>query len=169
MWQLTLDVETNGLVLFDLAIIQRHFAAGLPEGTDLLSRFRDDALGDVVLKRGLFLPILAIDDATYDILVRLDDEPSSLEPAHVLCRNGVYALEIDYSLIIADLEAVMFWDEGTWGNRLQFPRGKYAVEVVGFSSPDLSSAGYEFHLRRVRDLPEVTGSTGASMRVLRQP
>jgi hypothetical protein len=120
-----------------------------------------------VLAAGLFVPVLAIDDSSYDILVRFDSEESRIPDEWVLCENGVFPLVILDALVIADLEALLKWNGAGDGNRFQFSRGTYAVRVRGFSSMGLESAGYEFVLKKVSRLPKVTGDTGAKMRVLR--
>lgn len=167
MWQVTVSVEYNGIVLYDPDVLREELGA-LRKGTNLFKRFTTTDEGDRVLARGVFVPILAIDDAGYEVHLRMTDEASRVCEDHVLCTNADYALRVTGSLVVADLETLMFWGEGEVNNRIEFPAGKYAVSVRGFSSPDLSSAGYEIVFTKCRRLPKVTAKTGARMRVLRQ-
>jgi hypothetical protein len=166
MWQVTVSVEYNGIVLFDPCVVREELGS-VRKGTNLFKRFTTTDEGDRVLARGLFVPVLAIDDAGYEAHLRLANEPSRVRDEHVLHTNDTFALRVAGSLAIADLESLMWWRGGDVNNQIEFPAGKYGVSVRGFSSPDLSTAGYEFIFSRVRRLPKVTASTGARMRVLR--
>lgn len=166
MWQVKLVVDFNGIVLFDPGVVTQ-LLGKVRKGTNLFHRFTRTDEGDQVLAAGLFVPVLAIDDSVYDIYVRFDSEQSRVRDDWVVCENGTFALKIADSLVIADLEALQSWNGPGDGNRLQFSRGTYAVDVRGFSSPKLETAGYEFILRRCGRIPKVTAPTNAKMRVLR--
>jgi hypothetical protein len=167
MWQVTVAVEYNGIVLFDPQVVREELGT-VRKGTNLFRRFTTSQEGDRVLSRGIFVPIMAIDDAGYDIILRMSDEPSRVREEYVLTENSAYALKVNGSLAVADLEALMFWGESPPNNVIEFPFGRYSVAIRGFSAPDLSTAGYEFVFSRVSKLPKVTADTGAKMRVLRQ-
>jgi hypothetical protein len=163
---MSLDVDYNGIVLFDPRVVTQHLGK-IRRGTNLFRRFTTTDEGDEVVAAGLFVPVLAIDDAEYDIFVRFESEESRIADEWVLCENGFSPLVISDALVIADLEALLKWTGPGDGNRLQFSRGTYAVRVRGFSSVGLENAGYEFILKKVSRLPKVTGKIGAKMRVLR--
>ena len=162
-------METNGIICFDPEVVQEWYGHELQCGMDLFSRFTASNEGDEVLAAGIFVPILAIDDAEYSIIVRIDPEQTQIPKEQVVAHNGNYALQVKSTLVIADLESIKEWDGGAYGNRIQFPRGNYAVSMLGFSSVDLTSAGYELALCRHHALPKVTANTGKNMRILRQP
>lgn len=166
MWQLTISVEANGIVLFDPYVVRNELGK-IRRGTNLFKRFTTTDEGDSVLARGLFLPVLAIDDAGYDVHLRLADERSRVPAKDVVCENGIFALRVLDTLVVADLEYLMNWDAGAVNNAIEFPSGMYGVRVRGFSARDLSTAGYEFVFTRGSRLPKVTGETGARMRVPR--
>lgn len=166
MWQVKLVVDFNGIVLFDPGVVEEVLGR-VRRGTNLFKRFTTTDEGDRVLAAGLFVPVLAIDDSSYDVFIRFVDEPSRIPDEWVLNTNGVFALRTLDSLVVADLEALLRWNGPGDGNRLQFGRGTFAVTVKGFSSPGLETAGYEFVLARTKRPPKVTAHTGAKMRVLR--
>lgn len=166
MWQVTVSVESNGIILFDPHVVREELGH-VRRRTNLFRRFTTTEEGDRVLARGLFVPVLAIDDAGYDVHIRMEHEPSRVRDEHVLRTNGTFALRVARSLAITDLESLMSWGEEEVNNQIEFPRGNYGVSVRGFSSLDLSTAGYEFVFAKGHRLPEVTGRTGARMRVLR--
>jgi hypothetical protein len=168
MWQVKLVVDFNGIVLFDPDVVVEEFGK-IRRGTNLFKRFTTTDDGDRALATGAFVPVLGIDDSDYEIYVRFDSEPSLVPEELVLCTSGAFALRVKHALVIADLEALQYWNGSSDGNRLQFSRGTYAVNIRGFSSAGLKRAGYEFILSRKKKLPKITGHTGARMRVLRLP
>lgn len=168
MWQLKLVVDFNGIVLFDPAVVGRHIKP-LRRGMNLFKKFTTSEMGDQALAAGLFVPVLAIDDSTYDIYVRFDDEASRVQPSLIVCESGPFAFQTVDSLVIADLGALHYWDGIGDGNRLQWSKGTFHVKVRGFSAPDLSTAGYEFVFTRTPKLRRTPRTEGARMRVLRLP
>ncbi len=166
MWQVRLVVDFNGIVLFDPEVVSNHFNP-LRRGTNLFKRFTTTEAGDEALAAGLFVPVLAIDDSTYDIYLRFDDEPSRIDSQLVLCESGPFALRTAGSLVVANLGALQYWNGIGDGNRLQWFKGFFLVRVRGFSSADLSTAGYEFVFTRTRKLARGSRTEGARMRVLR--
>ena len=171
MWVGTVNVDYNGIVLFDPAALAGHFGSIAP-GTDLHSRFTSSEEGDVVLRRGIVVPILAIDDAGYDVVVRLASEPEVIRTEDVVCENGIFALRVcSGNVIVADLAAIMDWLDEPIGLSVPVDSGNYSVRIRGYRRVDwkqraLEAAGYEFVLRPVRRLPRVTGDTAKSMRTL---
>ena len=167
----TVDVDYNGIVLFDPATVIEHFGPLVP-GTDLFSRFTSSEEGDAALRHGVVVPILAIDDAGYDVVVRLASEPAIIQSEDVVCENGIFALRVRSGHVIAaDLSAMMDWLDEPIGLSVPVDPGTYSVRIRGYRRVDwkqrtLEAAGYEFVLRRVRRLPRVTGNTGAKMRTL---
>ena len=103
MWRLTLDIDYNGIVLFDPAVVRSWYGDSLAYGTNLFQRYITTEEGDRVLSGGLFVPILAIDDCGYDIIVRYDSEPSPVDVSSVKHENGSFALRVVECAVVADL------------------------------------------------------------------
>jgi hypothetical protein len=93
MWQVTVSVEYNGIVLFDPCVVREELGS-VRKGTNLFKRFTTTDEGDRVLARGLFVPVLAIDDAGYEAHLRLANEPSRVRDEHVLHTNDTFALRV---------------------------------------------------------------------------
>jgi hypothetical protein len=167
----TVNVDYNGLVLFDPASVIQRFGPLAP-GTDLFSRFISSEEGDEALRHGIVVPVLAVDDAGYDVVVRLASEPARIQAADVICENGIFALRVcSGHVIVADLSAIMDWIDEPSGLRVPVEPGNYSVRIRGYRRVDwkhrvLKTAGYEFVLRRVRRLPRVSGKTDVKMRTL---
>ena len=167
MWKIELDVDSNGLVIFDPDVVKAYWGGSLALGTNLFRRFRTEELGDEVLRDGLFVPVLAIDDLGYDVIVRLVEEPTDVPSEWIITINEFYALRVVTDIVIADLDSIMEWDAGEYGHRLGVPPGNYQVSVTAFAAPELASCGYQFALKLVAELPAVSADPGAPMRVLR--
>ncbi|WP_375770192.1 hypothetical protein NR798_04680 [Archangium gephyra] len=168
------DTDFNGLVLFDPSALRQHYGGRIREGTDLFTRYVSTEEGDEVLSKGLIVPVLAIDDAGYDIAVRLASEPHA-PPGEVLVENGKYPLRVVEHLVVADLLVLKEWSNKfeSWKETGIGP-GVYAVTVRGFRNiamkgrkRQIVQAGYEFVLEPKRKLPKVSADTGMDMKVLR--
>ena len=166
MWKIEVDVESNGFVVFDPEMVRAYFGEHLALGDNLFEIFQAGAAGDAVLEAGVIVPVLAIDDLGYEVIVRMADEPTMLPEDWVISRNEFYGLKVVEDLVVADLESITMWDEGRYGTHVRVPPGIYRVSIVSFASPQLRSCGYEFTLESVAHLPEVSANTGARMRVL---
>ncbi|MGQ9609782.1 MAG: hypothetical protein ACUVWN_10780 [bacterium] len=167
----TVSVDFNGIVLFDPGLLKQYYRGVIEEGTDLFTKYTTTEEGDIVLARGLIVPILAIDDAGYDIVIRLESEQMP-EQKPVIVENGIYPLHIGKRLIIADLAVLSEWAEEEGWQDVDMPEGLYAVTIKGFRELDVSgkriiSAGYEFILESRDTLPEFTADLAKNMRVLR--
>ena len=166
----SISVDFNGIVLFDPDGLNRLFGP-IAEGTDLFTRFITTEEGDEVLKRGLIVPVLAIDDGEYEVVVRLPNEESPVRGS-ILVENGIFPFRVDRRAVLADLAVLKEWiPEMGWTN-VPVPKGSYAVTIRGYTQLDplkgeIANAGYEFVLAPVMQLPVVSGETGKNMRVLR--
>ncbi len=148
------------------------------ERQDLLKLFLSSDAGDEVLAKGIIVPILAIDDGGYEVIVRSDVEISPFSPFAIV-ENAVFAFETLGTVAISDLAVLKEWSGDVDDSDLQsWPAGRYEVTVRGFQKVEgvpreLVAAGYEFVMRSVANLPIVTANTGRNMRVMnwwdRQP
>jgi hypothetical protein len=168
MWIGRVDVDANGIVLFDPVVVAQ-WRPHIKWRTDLFTELTTTDVGDEALRRGLFVPVLAIDDGGYDVIVRSRDEVSPIR-GEVVVENGEFPLRIEHDLVVADLAVLREWIPELGWQHIPVPPGSYAATIAGFRQltvkPELVAAGYELILDRRRDLPPVTGSTGRGMRVL---
>ena len=171
MWRMTLDVDYNGIVMFDPSVVRAWYGDSLSNDVNLFRRYITTDEGDRVLSEGLFVPVLAIDDCEYDIIVRYDSEPSVVVDSSVIHENGIFALKVVDCAVVADLAALVEWEGAGGGQIVPVQPGLYAVHIRAFcragpGEHEIVEAGYEFVLRATSSLPRVTGQTGAQMRVL---
>jgi hypothetical protein len=169
MWQGTVGVDANGIVLFDPVALAR-WRPDLAPGTDLFTELITTDAGDVVLARGLIVPILAIDDGGYDVSIRTVDEASPID-GEVIVENGVFPLLVERDVVVADLAVLRDWRVEVDWTHVAIAPGTYGVTLRGWRrmSPDgkrMDGMGYDFALKPEPALPAVTGDTGRRMRVM---
>lgn len=109
MFQVDVLTDANGIVLFDPSGLREWLGSRADKPQDLLALFLSSDAGDEVLARGLIVPVLAIDDGGYEVIVRLCDEPSPVA-SFVCIENGDYALATSGTIAVADLLALREWD-----------------------------------------------------------
>ena len=170
MWKGTQLTDYSGIVLFDPDALTQ-FYGRIRTGTNLFKRFTRTTDGDEILKLGIVVPILAIDDAGYTIIIRDAAEPSPIDP-YVVVTNATYPFRVTREAVLADLAVFRDWEADLDWQRVPIPVGRYAVTIRGFrriakTRRKILDAGYEFALRRVRKLPPVSADTGANMRTLK--
>ncbi len=173
VWRGRQDTDYNGIVLFEPAALRELYGGRIRRGANLFRRFTKTDDGDRVLERGIVVPILAIDDAGYSIVIREEGERSPVE-RWIVATNGVFPFWVRHEAVLADLAIFREWEDQTDWQRVPIPPGKYGVTIRGFRrmSSDrkkIIDAGYELVLSRARRLPSVTGSTAARMRTLTMP
>jgi hypothetical protein len=167
----TVSVDYNGIVLFDPDRLRARYGGAISEGTNLFERYTTTDEGDEVIAAGLIVPILGIDDAGYEVIIRLADEPNPGAGPTVF-ENGIYPLVIGKRLVVADVAVLAEWiDEIAWQD-VPVPPGTYAVTVRGFQERDatgtsIDRAGYEFVLAPVAQLPPMSATMEMDMQVLR--
>jgi hypothetical protein len=167
MWRGTQGTDYNGIVVFDPDALRAWCGGNIAPGTDLFHRFTASDEGDRVLELGIVVPILAIDDGGYTIIVREAGEPSPVSP-WIVVENAVFPLRITRDAVLADLAVLREWHDELGWQRVPIAAGSYAVTVRGFCRRvhgRIADAGYELELARVTELPAVTGATGKPMRV----
>jgi len=168
MWRGVIDVDGNGIVFFDPAVLRR-FRPTLARGHDLFEELTTTDLGDEVLAKGIIVPILAIDDGGYDVVVRRDDEAQAIA-GDLIVENGVFPLVVETELVVADLAVLRSWAEDLGWTRIAIPAGSYGTCIRGIrqmssDKKEMIGAGYELVVTRSSALPSVTGQTGKRMRI----
>ena len=171
---LELSVEYNGLVVYDPDTLAEYYGGGPREGENLFERYVTTDEGDAVLAAGLIVPVLAIDDAGYEVVIRTAGERHPFDD-FVIHRNPGFALRVVGQALITDLYSLMDWSAPASAEHfaLELAPGVYGVDVDAFSKRDpiegIVAAGYIFTFTPRADLPPVTADTGAYMRVLDHP
>src|SRR5262245_8846252 len=128
MWTGTVITDFNGIVLFEPVLLRERYGGAIAEGTDLFTRYRTSDEGDAVLAAGLIVPVLAIDDAGYDAMIRLSSEPAYV-PGQIVAENGIFPLRVKERLVIADLVVLKEWMDDLGWIDVPVSPGNYAVTV----------------------------------------
>jgi|GEM_PF-1022808 len=165
---LFLTVDFGGIVMFDAACLKGCFGRDIAEGENLYRLFVTTDMGDEVVDAGAVIPIVGINDSTYEILIRSDAEKSSVDDL-IIVSNGVFPLEVRQRLVIADLAVLYEWDEGLGWHSLRVDPGFYGVTVNGFRKIEagaVSRFGYELVFARHDSLPAFSGDLEREMQVL---
>lgn len=168
MYKCVINTDFNGIVIFEPYRLIEYFGGSIAPGTDLFTVFRSTDQGDDVLKRGIVIPILAIDDASYT-LEFLIDEASTRPSADIKFSNGIFPLQVEQRLVAADLVVFKEWEDNLGWIDIPVPSGIYAANIRGFrtrdTSDDIIDFGYEISLKTVDKIPAVSGTTDINARV----
>ena len=164
-----LDVEANGIVLLDEGILHETLGWTPTQGEsrDLLHEFFTSDLGDEVVNRGAVVPLLSIDDGTYEVICRLSSEASPVDDL-VIVTNGAFPLKVKTSAAFYDLDTMIAWPPTESPVSTDLAPGHYAVTVRGFrevKNERIVRAGYEFVCEPTPALAKPTGRIDAYMRV----
>ncbi len=147
------DTDFNGIVFFDPSRLRERYGGRIASGTDLLTRYTTTDEGDDVLRAGLILPLLAIDDGGYEVLLRSSDEAPS-ELGELVVESGVYALGIEQRLVVADLAVLKEWEDDLGWQDCGVAPGEYAVTIRGLRRVEgpnrrIVAAGFELCFEHV--------------------
>jgi hypothetical protein len=168
MWLGSVDVDGNGIVFFDPVVLRR-WRPNMTPTHDLFRELVTTDAGDEVLAKGIIVPILAIDDGGYDVVVRRADEAQGIA-GDLIVDNGVFPLVVESELVVADLSIFRSWADDLGWTRIPVPAGTYASRVRGIRQMSdhgqrMIGAGYELVLAATPSLPPVSGETGKNMRL----
>ena len=172
--QLEVSVEYNGIVVYDPLTVRDYYGGDVREGENLFARYTTTDEGDAVLAAGLIVPVLAIDDAGYEVVVRMAGERHPFDD-HVVHRNHGFALRVTRRALVTDLYSLIDWSAPASAEyaELDLAPGTYRVDVDAFSryvpGEGIVAAGYLFTFTPRPMLPPVEADAGAYMRVLDQP
>lgn len=171
MQKLKLIVDFNGIAIFDPKLLQR-FYGEIGIGENLYERFIRTDDGDKIVAQGIVVPILSINDSTYKIFLRNENEPSSLDPEIIVTSNEVFPLKISHHAVITDMASLLEWDPDEDWQTLDTPPGAYSVRINGFRLIEnnlVTDFGFEIVLTESETLPAFTGSLSKNMQVLELP
>lgn len=162
-------VDYNGMVMFDPLRLHEYFGS-IKEGDNLFKLFTTTDHGDEVVKRGIAVPILSIDDSYYEILLRRHDEASSIPDEWVIGENGVFPLTISSRLVFADMAVLVEWEDDLgWTTLDEIAPGDYAVTIRGFRQlvgGVIERFGFEIVFEAVLQPVAFTGDLERRMQVL---
>ncbi|UKE74486.1 hypothetical protein [Xanthomonas graminis] len=162
-----LSVDFNGLVLFDPGRLSDHYG-GLEVGRNLWADFITTEKGDEVVRQGIIVPLLGINDGLYDVCVRATNEPTMWDVRH-LKENGGFPLQVSSRLVIADLAVLLEWYPNEGWFDLDIPSGIYEVDIFGCRKVVggiVESCGYDFVLKTSNGLPHMSAVLDKDMQVL---
>lgn len=167
---LMVDTDFNGIVFFDPCLLRAQAGGSIAPGTDLFTRYTTTEEGDDVIAAGVILPLLAIDDGGYEIVVRRsDEEPPAL--GEIVVENGAYPLHVQQRLMVADLAVLKDWEEELGWQDCDVAPGVYSAVIRGFREAGvdgrITRAGYELTLQRVSELPAPTADLSKNLRLFR--
>lgn len=168
---LRITVDYNGIVLFDPDALVRYFGGTIQEGENILERLTTTDDGDAVIAAGVALPILGINDSTYEVLIRHASEPSELG-CPIIVENGVFPMRVAARLVIADLAVLAEWTDDLGWQTVRIAPGHYGVTVRGFREIENSQVlrfGYELVFEPENQLPAMSASLEKNMQVLELP
>jgi hypothetical protein len=163
------NTDFNGIVFFDPSRLRARYGGRVAAGTDLFTRYTTTDEGDDVLGAGLILPLLAMDDGGYEVIVRSPDEAPS-ELGELVVENGVYALGIEQGLVVADLAVLKDWEDDLGWQDCKVAPGEYAVTIRGFRQVEgpnrrIVRAGFELCLERVATRVVPTADLARNLRL----
>jgi hypothetical protein len=163
-----LAVDFNGIVLFEPSRLA-DFLGGVPaDGVNLLQRFTTSEDGTEVVQRGIVVPILGINDGSYEVCVRMDTEPTT-NTDQIVAVNERFPLVVHDRLVVADLAVFADWSVDLGWYDVDVAPGCYAVSVNGWRRVEhgrVTACGFEYVLCPTSDLIEASAQLDADMQVL---
>jgi hypothetical protein len=171
LWIGKQHTDYNGIVLFVPDALRRFYGGRIRKGTNLFKRLMTSDDGDEVIRRGIVVPVLAITDAGYSIVVRRHDEKSTHD-ADVVVASAGFRLKVRDEVVLADLVVLREWIEDVDWQHIPVAGGRYSVEIRGFrrlakTKRKILDAGYEFVLTPVERWPRTKADTGKKMQTLK--
>ena len=159
MVRLSLDVRSNGMVIFDPAALIRHYG-GIAAGTDLFERYTTTDEGDDVIGKGLIIPVLGILNTPKTLIFKTHDEPCEFD-GDVWLDNEYYPLVIVTGLVVSDLAPLMSWPkDAPWTSVPGFAPGIYRVAIRLYGREPVADPnrefGYIIDLEACAELPPLT-------------
>ena len=127
---LFLDVDFNGIIIFDYPAILSVFNGSIQQGENILSEFTSTSKGDDVLDKGICLPIMGIHDGGYLVRIFLNEEPKE-QQRQVIFSDKYFYLNVTGTLFVADMAVFWDWEEFLGWKKADVPTGMYKVCVEG--------------------------------------
>jgi hypothetical protein len=171
MQEFEVVVDFNGIVIFDCEGLQNFYSVIEP-GSNIYQRFAKTDDGDEVVKKGIVVPIIGINDSIYRVIVRMADEESIIPKELVFATNSAFPLRVTDRLVIADMAVLLEWslDEG-WQD-IDIPAGSYSVAIHGFQRIEenvVVDCGFEIVFTPTSELPEFTAELVKQIKVNELP
>ncbi|MDC7241686.1 MAG: hypothetical protein PQJ50_15130 [Spirochaetales bacterium] len=166
--KITIQTDFNGIVIFEPTRLEAFYGGTIDENTNIFDKMLKTDDGEEVLKQGIIVPILAIDDAGYDIEFYLNDI-SMRSRDNIVFTTGIFPLHVEERLVISDLAVLWNWTENVGWTDISISPGYYETTVRGFKEVKnsvIESCGYEIHFKGVSELPKLTGTTDIDFKVL---
>lgn len=171
MQKFRVTVDYNGIVLFDPDALIQYFGGTIHEGENILERLTTTDDGEAVIAAGIALPILGINDSTYEVLIRYGSESCEID-CPIIVENGVFPMKVAGRLVIADLAVLAEWTDDLGWQKVLIAPGDYGVTVRGFRSINKSQVvrfGYELVFEPMKQLPAMSASLEKNIQVLELP
>lgn len=171
MQQFRVTVDYNGIVLFDPDALVQYFGGSIQEGENILERLTTTDDGEAVIAAGIALPILGINDSTYEVLVRSVSDPREID-CPIIVESGVFPMRVAGRLVIADVAVLAEWTDNLGWQDVRIAPGDFGVTVRGFRAVAMSQVvrfGYELVFESQRQLPAMSASLEKHMQVLELP
>lgn len=167
MQEFEVIVDFNGIIIFDCEGIQKFFS-GIEPGTNLYQRFTTTDDGDELVKQGILIPIMGINDSIYRVIVRMEDEESPVPNDLIIVTNSAFPLHVTGRVVIADMVLLLDWSVDESWQDLTIPIGFYSVTINGFRKivdSVVVEFGFEVVFTPADELPKFTGQLATNMQV----
>jgi hypothetical protein len=157
--------ELGGFALIDPIRLAEFYASRSPS-RDLLERFISSDEGELAAKEGIVIPMLGIAPGYYRIVLRDNDEGSSITAPRVKSEGWILH-SLTGSLLFCGLGYLSDWNPNDPAHRkVSIPPGYYEVTIQG--APQPAAAGdeegvYELILNRVASKPAFSASTSIEL------
>lgn len=125
-----IDVDFNGIIIFDYPGILAPFGGKIDDGDNILQEFTTTEKGDVVLNEGIALPIMGIDDGGYVVRLFLNEFPDSKD-REVIFTDKYFYLNVTGDLYVADMAVFWEWEDYTGWVNSDISKGIYKVSLEG--------------------------------------
>lgn len=171
MNNLKITVDFNGIVVFDPERLKKYFGGSIKYSENIYRKMTTTSAGDEVIQQGILIPILGINDSTYNFSIRKNTEHSNIR-SEIVLSNGTFPLKVESRLVVADLACFLEWEDELSWHPLDVRPGIYSATIHGFraiKNNKVIDFGFEIVLSEEDELPILTGDVNASMQVLELP
>lgn len=125
-----IDVDLNGIIIFDYPGILAPFGGKIDDGDNILQEFTTTDKGDLVLNEGIALPIMGLDDGGYVVRLFLKEFPDKKD-REVIFTDKYFYLNVTGDLYVADMAVFWEWEDYTGWINADIPKGIYKVSLEG--------------------------------------
>ncbi|MTJ83143.1 MAG: hypothetical protein F8N37_19325 [Telmatospirillum sp.] len=162
------DVDFNGIVMFDYPGICKFFDNKIVDGQNILNDFIKTDIGDVIVDAGVVVPIINIDDGSYIIRI-FDQDFVDYTGRKLIFSDDGYVLNVSNSIFIADAAVFLDWQEFTGWKKIDISSGFYSVRIDGVQhlneNGKIENVGYDIFLTKMNVMPRRTAKIRVNSRV----